>query len=199
MRAGALLAAAVIALSAAPAHGPAGPSNDWLALARAMAKPWPALEHADGTFADYVVRVAPRPPRDPYGRSFMGLALLQAGIRDHDGSEVKLMTRKGLDWTARFPPIAAALKSVGLSAALLDGEIVVEDSAGLPSFTLLQSDLKEGRADRFRYILFDLLYCEGFDLTKATLLDFLAALSPTLRSLTAASKSSAASASSTTA
>ena len=44
-------------------------------------------------------------------------------------------------------------------------------TAGIPSFSLLQSDLSAGRSDRFRYFLFDLLYCEGFDLTKATLLD----------------------------
>ncbi len=47
----------------------------------------------------------------------------------------------------------------------------MEDTAGIPSFNLLQSDLSAGRSDRFRYFLFDLLYCEGFDLTKATLLD----------------------------
>jgi bifunctional non-homologous end joining protein LigD len=88
-----------------------------------------------------------------------------------DGSNVRLLTRKALDWTARFAPIAAALKSLGLSSALIDGEIVVEDTGGIPSFTLLQADLSADRRDRFRYYVFDLLYCEGFDLTKATLLD----------------------------
>ena len=56
-------------------------------------------------------------------------------------------------------------------AGLLDGEIVVEDAAGLPSFSLLQADLSTGRGDRLRHFVFDLLYCEGFDLTKVTLLD----------------------------
>ena len=88
-----------------------------------------------------------------------------------DGREVRLLTRTGLDWTTRFAAIATALKAFGLSAALLDGEIVVEDSAGLPSFPLLQADLKTARSDRLRYYLFDLLYCEGFDLTQARLLD----------------------------
>jgi len=88
-----------------------------------------------------------------------------------DGRDVKLLTRKGLDWTSRFPSIAAALKKLELSSALLDGEVVVEDAAGVPSFNLLQADLKASRQDRFRYFLFDLLYCEGFDLTQATLLD----------------------------
>ena len=88
-----------------------------------------------------------------------------------DGHQVNLLTRKGLDWTSRFGNVAAALKAAGLSSALIDGEIVVEDSAGLPNFSLLQEDLSAGRADRLRYFAFDLLYCEGFDLTKAALAD----------------------------
>jgi bifunctional non-homologous end joining protein LigD len=88
-----------------------------------------------------------------------------------DGGAVRLLTRTGLDWTKRFSTVATALKALGLSAALLDGEIVAEDAAGLPSFALLQTDLKSGKGGHLRYYLFDLLYCEGFDLTKATLLD----------------------------
>ncbi|MPZ59243.1 MAG: DNA ligase D [Rhizobiales bacterium] len=104
-----------------------------------------------------------------------------------DGHDVKLLTRKGLDWTSRFAKIAAALKTVGLSSALIDGEIVVEDSAGLPSFTLLQEDLSAGRSDRFHYFVFDMLYCEGFDLTQATLLDRKALLQQIVGGLSAAS------------
>src|SRR6516225_12440319 len=88
-----------------------------------------------------------------------------------DGSKIKLLTRKALDWTQRFPRLVAALKSLKLASAWIDGEIVVEDTAGIPSFNLLQADLSEGREDRLRYFVFDLLYCEGFDLTKATLVD----------------------------
>ena len=88
-----------------------------------------------------------------------------------DGRTVKLLTRTGLDWTDRFPNIPPALLKLGLSAALIDGEIIVEDEGGLPNFTLLQAELKSGRRDRFRYFVFDLLYCEGFDLTQAKLVD----------------------------
>ena len=86
-----------------------------------------------------------------------------------DGSTIKLLTRKGLDWTERFPRLVAALRRLELASAWIDGEIVVEDAGGIPSFNLLQADLSEGREDRLRYFVFDLLYCEGFDLTKATL------------------------------
>jgi bifunctional non-homologous end joining protein LigD len=87
-----------------------------------------------------------------------------------DGREVRLLTRTGLDWTERFASIAKAFGAFGLSSALIDGEIVVEDS-GISSFNLLQQDLSAGRQDRFVYYAFDLLYAEGYDLTPATLLD----------------------------
>ncbi len=88
-----------------------------------------------------------------------------------DGRTIRLLTRKQLDWTDRFRSIADALKALGLGSALIDGEIVVEDASGISSFNNLQADLKTGRPDRFRYFVFDILYCEGFDLTKALLLD----------------------------
>jgi len=88
-----------------------------------------------------------------------------------DGDSVRLLTRTGLDWTDRFKSIARALGALGLASALLDGEIVVQDSDGIAKFSLLQADLSAGRQDRFVYYLFDLLYAEGYDLTPATLID----------------------------
>ncbi len=89
--------------------------------------------------------------------------------RASTAGNVKLLTRKGLDWTARFAAVASAAKALDLSSALIDGEIVVEDGNGIPSFNLLQADLSAGRQDRLRYHAFDILYCEGFDLRQATL------------------------------
>lgn len=88
-----------------------------------------------------------------------------------DGKAIQLLTRTGLDWTKRFQSIADALKELRLSSAMIDGEIVVEDDAGISSFSMLQADLSEGRQDRLRYVMFDLLYLEGFDLTKVALGD----------------------------
>jgi ATP-dependent DNA ligase len=88
-----------------------------------------------------------------------------------DGRVIRLLTRKKLDWTERFRSIADPLKALGLGSALIDGEIVVEDASGISSFNDLQADLKTGRLDRFRYFVFDILYCEGFDLTKVVLKD----------------------------
>jgi len=93
---------------------------------------------------------------------------LQARI---DGKNIKLLTRKGLDWANRFPSVATALANLRLPSALLDGELVVEDANGIPRLSNLQADLHDGRKDRFRYHVFDVLYCDGFDLTQATLLE----------------------------
>ena len=81
-----------------------------------------------------------------------------------DGGKVKLLTRKGLDWTKRFPSVAEAVQELSAKAALIDGEIIVQDENGHTSFSGLQTDLKAGRADRMVYYVFDLLYLDGVDL-----------------------------------
>jgi bifunctional non-homologous end joining protein LigD len=93
-----------------------------------------------------------------------------------DGGQAQLLTRKGLDWTAKFIPIANVLKELKIPSALFDGEIVVEDEAGVSSFSALQQELKGGKGERFVYYVFDLLYLDGEDLRKATLADRKAAL-----------------------
>jgi bifunctional non-homologous end joining protein LigD len=97
-----------------------------------------------------------------------------------DHGEVRLLTRKQQDWTHRFKPVAAAVAALPAKTALIDGEIVVEDDNGISNFSLLQTDLKDGRSDRFVYYVFDLLYLDGRDLTgepltarKAALADLL--------------------------
>ena len=78
---------------------------------------------------------------------------------------MKLLTRSGLDWTAKFgKDMAAAFKALPVGSALIDGELVVESQNGASDFSLLQADLSEGRADRFVYYAFDLLYLDGYDL-----------------------------------
>jgi bifunctional non-homologous end joining protein LigD len=88
-----------------------------------------------------------------------------------DHGEVSLLTRKGLDWTGKFPNIAAAVAKLPARTALIDGEIVVEDEKGLSSFSGLQAALKAGERDRFVYYVFDLLHLDGRDLTKLPLVE----------------------------
>ncbi|HXW42276.1 MAG TPA: DNA ligase D, partial [Xanthobacteraceae bacterium] len=96
-----------------------------------------------------------------------------------DHGKVRLLTRKQQDWTRRFPSVAAAVAALPAQTALLDGEVVVEDEHGISNFSLLQTDLREGR-DRFVYYVFDLLYLDGRDLTVAPLSERKAALAQVL-------------------
>ena len=81
-----------------------------------------------------------------------------------DGGKVKLLTRKELDWTKKFPTIADAVAKLPVRSALIDGEVVVEGDDGISSFSLLQQDLKAARHDRMVFYVFDLMYLEGADL-----------------------------------
>ncbi len=81
-----------------------------------------------------------------------------------DQGKVKLLTRKGLDWTKKFPTVAAAIAKLPARTALIDGELVSEGADGVSSFSLLQQDLKAGRHDRMVFYLFDLMHLDGNDL-----------------------------------
>jgi bifunctional non-homologous end joining protein LigD len=88
-----------------------------------------------------------------------------------EAGEVKLFTRTGLDWTARFgPAIAEALRNLSCESALIDGEIVVLADNGVSSFSALQDALSEGRTAKMVYFAFDLLYLDGEDLRGEPLL-----------------------------
>ena len=100
-----------------------------------------------------------------------------------DGGKVKLLTRKGLDWTKRFATIERELKTLPLSSGLLDGELIVQDESGVSSFSGLQSDLKSGTHSRMAYMVFDMLYCEGTNLTGVPLVDRKKALQAVLSTL----------------
>jgi bifunctional non-homologous end joining protein LigD len=50
-----------------------------------------------------------------------------------------MLTRKGLDWTARFHPIAEALAGLKAPNAYVDGEIAVVGEDGVTSFAELQA------------------------------------------------------------
>lgn len=86
-----------------------------------------------------------------------------------EGGAVRLLTRSGLDWTARFPAIAKAIKGLKLGSAILDGEVVVETDRGVTSFVRLVEALEAGRSEDMMFIAFDLLYLEGVDLRVAAL------------------------------
>ena len=89
-------------------------------------------------------------------------------MRVLDG-KVTLKTRKGLDWTAKYPAIAKAAGK--LPDAIIDGEICALDENGAPDFAALQAALSEGKTDLLVYFAFDLLFEGGEDLRTRPLTD----------------------------
>ena len=51
----------------------------------------------------------------------------------HDG-RVSLYTRTGLDWTTRFPTIAADVARLPAGKLVIDGEVISADATGRPNF-----------------------------------------------------------------
>src|SRR5215813_8800611 len=88
-----------------------------------------------------------------------------------DHGEVRLLTRKGLDWAAKFPNVVRAVAALPATTALIDGEIVIEDAQGISSFSGLQAALKAGERERFIYFVFDLLHLDGRDLAGLPLIE----------------------------
>jgi bifunctional non-homologous end joining protein LigD len=82
-------------------------------------------------------------------------------LRVVDGVAV-LRTRKGLDWTEKFPEIARAAE--GLPDCILDGEIVALDAHRVPDFAALQAALSERQTAKLTYFVFDLLFLGSEDL-----------------------------------
>src|SRR5271156_6822044 len=86
------------------------------------------------------------------------------GYRMHarlDRGAVRLLTRTGLDWTHKYPPIAAAIASLPARQAYLDGELCGIRHDGTTSFSLIQNASDTGNGDTLVFFLFDLLHLDG--------------------------------------
>lgn len=103
---------------------------------------------------------------------------LQARI---ENGGVRLMTRQGVDWTGRFPGIAAALRKLPVKSALIDGEVIVEDEKGVSSFMRLVEYLKAAVHTRMTFVAFDLLHLDGRNVMERPLLERKDLLSSILR------------------
>ncbi len=81
-----------------------------------------------------------------------------------DGTDVRLVSRNGKDWTDRFPEIRDAALGLGIRRALLDGEITIVVADGRTSFQALQNAFAgQGSRGGLVYFAFDLLHLDGAD------------------------------------
>ncbi|HYS69261.1 MAG TPA: DNA polymerase ligase N-terminal domain-containing protein, partial [Gemmatimonadaceae bacterium] len=93
-------------------------------------------------------------------------------IASKSKGEALLLTRNGNDYTNVFPEIAKAVKALPADEIVIDGEVVVLDDKGVPSFSRLQkrgrlsSEMEIRRAGvelPATFYTFDLIAFEDFD------------------------------------
>src|SRR5262245_15880379 len=120
--------------------------------------------------ADVDFQLASRGER-PFSRTGWWFEVKYDGYRilaERRDAEVRLRYRGGSDPSAQFPELLDALRRLSARHFIIDGEAVVEDAEGRPSFALLQARAQRSRpatgAPPPTFWAFDLLACEGRDL-----------------------------------
>lgn len=87
-----------------------------------------------------------------------------------EGKSIRFLTRNGHDWTHKFSSIIPDIKKLKLKNGILDGEIVAIEK-GEMNFQALQSYLKNLNRAKILYFVFDLPYCNDYNLTQVPLID----------------------------
>jgi bifunctional non-homologous end joining protein LigD len=97
-----------------------------------------------------------------------------------ENGNVRMLSRNQNDLGPRYPELRELPKLVNAKTAILDGEVVVLDEQGRPSFSLMQQRTgirAHGRQAAARpdlpiiYYVFDLIYLDGYDLRRVGLDD----------------------------
>ncbi|TRC72046.1 ATP-dependent DNA ligase [Mesorhizobium sp. WSM4307] len=97
-----------------------------------------------------------------------------------DSEGVRIFTRRGLDWTAKYRDLSKAAASLNVENAIIDGEIVVLNDDGISDFGELRKAITRRQHDLY-FVAFDLLHLNDHDLRDMELEDrreILAALIP---------------------
>jgi DNA ligase D-like protein (predicted ligase) len=113
-------------------------------------------------------KLVERPPHGPEWLHEIKYDGYRMHARLHGGRD-ELLTRTGLDWTHKYPLIAAALSALPTRQAYLDGELCGVRPDGKTSFSLIQAASDSGNADALVSFLFDLLYLDGEVISAAPL------------------------------
>jgi ATP-dependent DNA ligase len=115
---------------------------------------------ADGFVDPCIPSLAHKPPSGPdwvHEVKHDGYRLI---VR-RDGATVRLFTRRGYDWTDRYPAIASAAAKIRADSFTLDGEAVVCGEDGVAIFDALH---RHGTVRAAILQAFDLLELNGEDL-----------------------------------
>jgi bifunctional non-homologous end joining protein LigD len=108
-----------------------------------------------GLIEPCIPTLATRPPTGPqwvHEIKHDGYRLI-ARKRD---KRVHLFTRRGYDWSDRYPRIVEAVTAIRASSATIDGEAVCCDDSGLSIFEELHSRQRDDRALLYAFDLLEL-------------------------------------------
>jgi bifunctional non-homologous end joining protein LigD len=120
----------------------------------------PMSRHRRPTLEPCLPRPAKEPPAGPgwiHEIKHDGFRILAR----RDKERVRLFTRHGTDFTARYPKIAAAVESLPVRSCALDGEAIVVNQDGLSIFDLIRYRQNDNAAV---LCAFDLIELDGEDL-----------------------------------
>jgi ATP-dependent DNA ligase len=95
------------------------------------------------------------------------------GYRMHarlDSGRVQILTRRGNDWTEKYPAIVKALADLPARNAYLEGELCGVLPDGRTSLNLIQNATDTGQGSLV-FFLFDLLHLDGESLTDLPLVE----------------------------
>lgn len=155
-------------------YDPAGPILEALDALGA-----PEAELDPSSIEPMLAEARERPFSDPawvFELKYDGYRIM-AGL---ENGVARLISRNGNDLTASFPEVARALEALPFSDLVVDGEVVVHDERGIPSFQRLQKRARLSRPidiDRAAIelpatlYLFDCPAFHGRDLRRLELLD----------------------------
>lgn len=87
-----------------------------------------------------------------------------------DAGGARIFTRRGLDWTSKYRDLVEAAKALNVQDAIIDGEVVVLNEAGLSDFAALRKAITRRQHDLY-FVAFDLLHLNGHDLRDMVLED----------------------------
>lgn len=96
------------------------------------------------------------------------------------GKNVRLFSRNQKEWTKQFKTIVDEIKTLPITNAILDGEVVMIDENQIPSFQLLQKELKSLNNTKAIYYAFDLIYYDKHDIRSLPLIERKELLKPLL-------------------
>ncbi|CAN5246957.1 DNA ligase D [soil metagenome] len=145
---------------AAPSTRPAKASAAKAAPSRSKAK-GPTVSALPAFIEPQLTKSSEKPPRgDTWAHEikFDGYRMQLRNV----GGKATLLTRKGLDWSAKFPEIVVA--GAKLKDGIYDGEVVALDATGAPDFAALQAAISEARTKNLVFFVFDLLFEDREDL-----------------------------------